>query len=119
MTTTHNGTRMVMLMKNRSFTTDEDARLSLLTLVNQLFQDTAWAANAACKGTLDEPYAEGMTGSSATAAMRQFVQDRCAGCPVKFECLEAGLSNRFGVWGGLLPEERARVAAQRRHVPQG
>lgn len=35
----------------------------------------------------------------------------CAGCPVRVECLEYALRNgeRFGVWGGLSPKERARL----------
>lgn len=33
----------------------------------------------------------------------------CSGCPVQAECLAYGMSDRFGVFGGLTPEERREV----------
>ena len=30
----------------------------------------------------------------------------CHHCEVKVECLEAGLTERFGIWGGLSEKER-------------
>lgn len=35
----------------------------------------------------------------------------CAGCPVRFQCLEHALNNdeRFGIWGGLSYRERRRL----------
>lgn len=38
----------------------------------------------------------------------------CAGCPVRADCLGYALANgeRFGVWGGLSPQERREL---RRH----
>jgi WhiB family redox-sensing transcriptional regulator len=35
----------------------------------------------------------------------------CASCPVRLDCLEAGMSEPRGVWGGLTAYERRR----RRH----
>lgn len=36
----------------------------------------------------------------------------CAVCPVKVQCLEYAISNdeRFGMWGGLKPKDRSRLA---------
>lgn len=36
----------------------------------------------------------------------------CGGCPVRTECLHHALDRdeRFGVWGGATPTERARLA---------
>ena len=31
----------------------------------------------------------------------QFIDDYCAGCPVVTECLDAGATERYGVWGGV------------------
>jgi len=35
----------------------------------------------------------------------------CGGCPVKQECLDYALDNRFrdGIWGGLSPTQRNRL----------
>lgn len=33
----------------------------------------------------------------------------CDECPVRNECLELGLEDEFGVWGGLGPDERQRL----------
>lgn len=40
----------------------------------------------------------------------------CAGCPVKEECLEYALVNneRWGVWGGTTPPERAAMRKARK-----
>ena len=32
----------------------------------------------------------------------------CASCPVRTECTQAGMSEHFGVWGGLTERERHR-----------
>jgi WhiB family redox-sensing transcriptional regulator len=33
----------------------------------------------------------------------------CAGCQVRADCLEAGLEEKYGVWGGTSARERARL----------
>lgn len=40
----------------------------------------------------------------------------CEGCPVQFECLETALENneKFGIWGGLSPNQRKKIMRQRR-----
>jgi len=38
----------------------------------------------------------------------------CAGCPVREECLEAGMREPRGVWGGLTARERVRLRHERR-----
>lgn len=44
----------------------------------------------------------------------------CDGCPVRLECLEAGLSERFGMWGGRSERARRRLrqAGLRRTLPE-
>lgn len=34
----------------------------------------------------------------------------CAGCPVQADCLVAGMSEDYGIWGGLSPKQRKRIA---------
>lgn len=40
----------------------------------------------------------------------------CKACPVQAECLEFALENdeRYGIWGGTLPPERARMKGKKR-----
>jgi len=40
----------------------------------------------------------------------------CATCPVRAACLEDGLHEKFGIFGGLSERERRRVRRQRRQV---
>jgi WhiB family redox-sensing transcriptional regulator len=38
----------------------------------------------------------------------------CASCPVRCDCLEVGMSEPRGVWGGLTAYERRRLRHQQR-----
>lgn len=40
----------------------------------------------------------------------------CVDCPVKTECLEYAIKNNeeFGIWGGMLANERAKIRSARR-----
>jgi WhiB family redox-sensing transcriptional regulator len=38
----------------------------------------------------------------------------CNNCPVIAECLEFGISEQYGVWGGTTPQERVKIREQRR-----
>lgn len=42
----------------------------------------------------------------------------CESCPsrIKEKCLEQGLSEKYGVWGGLDPKERIELLKQRRRA---
>ena len=42
----------------------------------------------------------------------------CRYCPVRLSCLQYALEHRevHGIWGGLMPHQRAAMAAQRRKV---
>lgn len=57
------------------------------------------------------PLNERPTPERRVAARRQ-----CAGCPVRWECLELALrtGEDHGIWGGLLPGDRRQVLADRR-----
>lgn len=37
----------------------------------------------------------------------------CATCPVAAMCLEAGIDEQYGVWGGTSPEERKKLRRRR------
>ena len=38
----------------------------------------------------------------------------CHTCVVREECLEAGIAERYGVWGGLTARERDELRRERR-----
>lgn len=55
---------------------------------------------------------DGLTAKAVHRALADQIADAkavCARCPVEPECLEAGLAERDGIWGGTTPEERAVV----------
>jgi hypothetical protein len=41
----------------------------------------------------------------------------CGLCPVKAECLEAGMDEEFGIWGGLTARQRRSIRRNRRQTP--
>lgn len=71
--------------------------------------DTDWAELAVCaqQENLDICFPE----VSTNHPQWREAKEMCATCPVRNQCLEYALRNdeRWGVWGGLLPEERQRL----------
>lgn len=70
-----------------------------------------WHAEAACKGRGDLYYPEVARGAAA-AELYAEARALCAGCPVAEPCREAGMGEKFGLWGGLAEHER-RTARRR------
>lgn len=77
--------------------------------VFDLLQRPDWMAQAACRG-IDpnlffptRPQGEGTGGEMAAA------KDVCQGCPVREVCLDYGMDERFGVFGGKSERERRRL----------
>jgi Transcription factor WhiB len=82
-----------------------------------------WQDQAACNGAGDSNYAFGDDSSGrpenpwkVIEGQRWFIRNYCDHCPVVEECLTLGLSEQYGVWGGLLPSERRRLAVQLQSV---
>jgi WhiB family redox-sensing transcriptional regulator len=69
----------------------------------------SWMARSLCADADPEAFFP-EPGANPNAAKRL-----CAACPVRAECLEYALEHgeRFGVWGGLSPEQRERVERER------
>ncbi len=65
----------------------------------------SWRESAACEGAPAEVF---YPEDDFDAAQAKAI---CARCPVRAVCLETALRNRerYGVWGGLTPRERARA----------
>lgn len=66
-----------------------------------------WHRDAACK---EHPEVDFFAG---TYAALDAAVDVCGRCLVRSECREAGMDEPAGVWGGLTPEERRRLRAER------
>jgi WhiB family redox-sensing transcriptional regulator len=70
-----------------------------------------WKIHGACHDHDQDLWfpSPGPDGYAATARAKAI----CATCPVKRACLEAGLREHHGIWGGLTERERRRVRRQR------
>jgi WhiB family transcriptional regulator, redox-sensing transcriptional regulator len=72
-----------------------------------LLNRPAWHRRAACRGLGPGFFFAGQ-GSGVTEA-----RAICRTCPVRSECLEAGLNQKFGVWGGTTERQRRRLRRER------
>jgi WhiB family redox-sensing transcriptional regulator len=70
---------------------------------------SAWKQAAACLGSTSQVFYPDTEEATATA------KALCAQCRVRDICLEMALRNneKYGVWGGLTPRERARLRRRR------
>jgi WhiB family transcriptional regulator, redox-sensing transcriptional regulator len=67
-----------------------------------------WQDRAACAGNDVDLFVSESTGSH-----YRYARTVCADCPVKAECLDYGLHEEYGMWGGLGPRQRRRVRNER------
>ena len=78
-----------------------------------LFERPAWQAQAACRG-MDTALFFPTRGELVPPAVRA----ACGSCPVRAECLDAGMSEN-GIWAGTSERERQRLRREqptRRHL---
>jgi WhiB family redox-sensing transcriptional regulator len=70
--------------------------------------DAAWQHDARCALIDPAPFLDEHRQAEAAAI--------CERCPVQAACLEYALEHdeRFGIWGGLSPRERARLRRRRK-----
>jgi len=73
----------------------------------------AWMEQAACKGVDQALFFPGSNDSHDPALAY------CAICPVLDECGEMGLTERYGIWGGMSERTRRRIASHRRRQKLG
>jgi hypothetical protein len=69
-----------------------------------LIHHETWHDQAACAGLIRHP--DDDLWHSDLAEDRARARRICAGCDVRVECAQAGLSSAWGVWGGLDPAPR-------------
>lgn len=70
----------------------------------------AWQEHALCASELPEAFV------SPSATLQAAALAICARCPVREQCLDTAFANdeRFGIWGGMTAEDRARVTGDTR-----
>lgn len=73
-----------------------------------LFQSEPWMARGACRGMDPSIFIPERRDQTTTDAKRV-----CASCPVRDECLEYGIFEPYGVWGGKTDNERRRIRSER------
>lgn len=77
----------------------------------QLANALAWTVEANCRNSpLNMAYGFDTSAHSITY-MRLFIAQYCVGCPVTAQCLAEGIDDKWGVWGGLVPEQRQTLKA--------
>lgn len=76
-----------------------------------------WHAAAACRGTGPEQWFP--VRGDGTSSYPPETRAMCAACPVRGDCLDAGMTEAYGMWGGLTPQGRdaLRRDALRRGAP--
>jgi WhiB family redox-sensing transcriptional regulator len=75
----------------------------------EVFEPPAWQAEAACIGAPPGLFFSERGDNAKIAAAKKL----CAQCPVREECLEFGLMEKHGVWGGLSERQRREVRRER------
>lgn len=96
----------------------KNARLELAHTVDALVRDqidTSWMNAGKCRGGGQEPFYPDPSMSRAEG------QAICEECPVRLECLAYALATRerYGVWGGMTPSQRKKLAPRRREALVG
>lgn len=79
-----------------------------------------WQERGTCRGgPLGSFYPEGYHGKANKQIETQTAARYCTGCPVRAECLITALRNedRFGVWGGTTPKQRAAMLKTGKGIP--
>ncbi|MGY5764954.1 WhiB family transcriptional regulator [Brachybacterium sp. DNPG3] len=73
-----------------------------------------WVADALCAQTDPDAFFPDKGGPIKDA------KKICGGCPVREECLEAGITGvEVGIWGGTTERDRQRIRAQRAAAAAG
>lgn len=71
-------------------------------------EDPSWRLKAACRGIDPKLF------FPEVGEMQTYVKDQvCGPCPVRADCLEFGLDEDHGLWGGLSVRERKALRRKR------
>jgi WhiB family redox-sensing transcriptional regulator len=90
------------------------SRTSSLARLFATEPENDWRALAACKGVDPELFfsSEDLPDKRDRVERESVAKSICAACPVRAECLAYAIAagERYGIWGGLNPQERRAVA---------
>jgi WhiB family redox-sensing transcriptional regulator len=73
-------------------------------------RDRSWMHRARCQGMADEVFFP----TDAVRGAGDEAKAVCRHCPVIEPCLEFGLGEDHGIWGGTNPLDRRRIRRERR-----
>ena len=78
----------------------------------RVFVGPEWKDDALCR-TGDARHIDKFYPESGTHGGNHLIAPRklCLECPVRYECLEYGIDEPFGVWGGHSPSQRRRISS--------
>lgn len=72
-----------------------------------------WRRQAACLGADPELFFR--TRADGRGAVRQTIVTYCLECPVRLDCLEEGMKEIVGIWGGTTAKERRTLRRNAQH----
>lgn len=76
-----------------------------------------WARLAACRDTPGvDFFVEAVRNRVDMHETIKRAKEVCEGCSVRLSCLEAGLREPFGIWGGLTVRERRKLRRSRQEA---
>jgi len=95
-------------------TTDNTKKLERLTV--QLREAIDLNGGVECAQNPEIFYPEDWSGLGGSTIMRDLAaktaKEICMRCPVVSECLQVGVYEDFGIWGGTTPQQRKRIRQQ-------
>ena len=68
-----------------------------------------WTSKANCRQLPTDWWYPAKPITPEAAANLDKARALCDTCEVKAECLEAGMTEEYGIWGGLSPKQRKRL----------
>ena len=84
-------------------------------LATRIFTDIEWQYQALCHGRTDWFFPDRNSDNRNLPLLpsERRAKALCARCPVRKECLEYGVADEYGIWGGTLPSERKQGGLSR------
>jgi hypothetical protein len=71
---------------------------------------------AACRDTPEVDFFIDSTRDREVVQKIELAKTVCAGCRVRLACLEFGMRERYGIWGGLTFRERKKLSRARQQA---
>ncbi|MCK0517898.1 WhiB family transcriptional regulator [Williamsia sp. DF01-3] len=72
----------------------------------ELINTAPWTERAKCREVYPDAF---FPATDAPASKKRLARRTCQDCPVTAECLDAGMGEKYGIWGGLTEQERATL----------